>query len=946
MRPGEVIDRRFEIERVAASGGMGTVYRALDRTTGTPVALKLLGQPDRTGVHRFEHEARILAELDHPRIVRHVAHGVTPDGVPYLAMEWLDGESLAQRLARQRLDLEESVALLRATAEALGAAHARGIVHRDVKPGNLLLVGGEVAGLKVLDFGIARMKRTIGALTRTGSVMGTPGYMAPEQATGDRDRLDARADIFSLGAVLFECLTGRPAFQGQHVMALLAKLLMEDPPRVRHLRPDIPQDLDDFVARMLAKDPEKRPRDGSAVIEALDALERDPSSGLAVTPVLYEAITTGELRLLSMVAAREPRQTSASSAASTLVSALPRELTTKLHTRTQSLGARVDTLADGTLLLSIAGVGDAIEQAARAARCALELGELLPGASVVLATGRAEQTGSLPVGPVMDRAAALLALAEREACPERQPSPVRIDDVTRALLDARFEIEAARSGTFLLLQEREVGRTARTLLGKPSPYVGRDRELRNLRELLEDSFGGPEPRAILITGPPGIGKSRLRYELIEILRERHPDLTIAVGRGDSLSAGSPFSLLGSALRGAAGITGGEPAAAQRERLLSLVARAPALDSCDRTRIAAFLGEIVGTPFPGEADPRFHAARQSPALMADQIPLAYLDFMEAACSAGPYLLVLEDIQWGDAASLKLIARALRELRDRPFAVLYLARVEVRKAFPVLWEGSEIHEMTLGALPRRAAEELVRQMLGDGLPPSEVARLVERASGNAFYLEELIRAVAEGRADRLPETILGMVEARLEAIPAEARRLLRAASVFGETFWKKGALALLGDAEGSTLAVDWLPWMLQRELLERREQSRFSDQEEYAFRHALIRDGSYAMLPDHDRALGHRLAAEWLLQAGEHDAKVLAEHFERGGEPQLAVEFYLRAAEQALAGSDSAAATALAERGLALGAGQDVEVALHGILDGVSDTLRATGAPLSPGFSPGS
>src|SRR6185312_7850768 len=129
--------------------------------------------------------------------------------------------------------------------------------------------------------------------------------------------------------------------------------------------------------------------------------------------------------------------------------------------------------------------------------------------------------------------------------------------------------------------------------------------------------------------------------------------TIAVGRGDSLSAGSPFSLLGSALRGAAGITGGEPAATQRERLLSLVARAPALEPGDTTRIAAFLGEIVGTPFPGEADPRFQEARQSPPLMADQIPLAYLDFMEAACAAGPYLLVLEDIQWGDAASLKLI-----------------------------------------------------------------------------------------------------------------------------------------------------------------------------------------------------------------------------------------------------------------------------------------------------
>ncbi|MGK4001506.1 protein kinase [Sorangium sp. So ce1036] len=920
MRPGTVIDRRFEIECLAASGGMGTVYRALDRATRTTVALKLLGQPDPRAVGRFEHEARILAELDHPRIVRHVAHGITADGAPYLAMEWLDGESLEQRLARQRLDLEESLALLRAAAEALGAAHALGIVHRDVKPSNLLLVGGEVSGLKVLDFGIARMRRTVGELTQTGSVMGTPGYMAPEQATGERDRLDARADVFSLGAVLFECLTGRPAFQGQHVMALLAKLLMEEPPRVRNLLPDVPQELDDFVARMLAKDPERRPRDGSALLEALDALEREPGSRLSAVPALYEAITAGELRLLSMVAVKELRRSPAACATTTLGATLPREVATALHSSAQPIGARVDTLADGTLLLSIAGVGDAIDQAARAARCALSLGALLPEAAVVLATGRAEQTGSLPVGPVMDRAAALLALAEREARQGGARAPVRIDDVTRALLDARFEVEAAQPGIFYLLQEREVGRAARTLLGKPSPYVGRDRELRNLRELLEDSFGGPEPRAILITGPPGIGKSRLRYELIEALRERHPAITLAVGRGDSLSAGSPFSLLGSALRGAAGITGGEPAAAQRERLLSLVARTRA---ADRTRVAAFLGEIIGTPFPSEADPRFFEARQSPALMADQIPLAYLDFMAAACAAGPYLLVLEDIQWGDAASLKLIARALRELRDRPFAALYLARVEVRQAFPVLWEGSELHEMTLGALPRRAAEELVRQVLGDGLPASEIAPLVERASGNAFYLEELIRAVAEGRGDRLPETILGMVEARLEAIPAEARRLLRAASVFGETFWKKGALALLGDAEGSTLVVDWLPWLLERELLERREQGRFSDEEEYAFRHALIRDGCYAMLPDRDRALGHRLAAEWLLQAGEHDAKVLAEHFERGGEPRLAVEFYQRAAEQALAGSDPAAAVTLAARGLALGAERDVEATLQGI-----------------------
>jgi serine/threonine protein kinase len=181
---------------------MGTVYRALDRLSGAPVALKL---PNAAHARALA-EADALAALDHPAIVRLVAHGFTDDGNPFLAMEWLEGEDLAARLERSPLGAADALLGAR-VAGALAAAHAAGMVHRDLKPSNLFLVGGEVAAAKLVDFGIARAPRAGTRLTATGMLIGTPGYMAPEQARGDRE-IGPATDLFALGAVLFECLAG------------------------------------------------------------------------------------------------------------------------------------------------------------------------------------------------------------------------------------------------------------------------------------------------------------------------------------------------------------------------------------------------------------------------------------------------------------------------------------------------------------------------------------------------------------------------------------------------------------------------------------------------------------------------------------------------------------------------------------------------------------------
>src|ERR1041384_8200772 len=261
MMPREQLDDRFELEQSIGAGGMGTVFRARDSISGDTVAVKILADGQGHLAERFAREVTVLAALSHPGIVRYIAHGMTSLGELFLVMEWVDGEILKTRLERGPLTLGESVTLATRVAEALGVAHARGVVHRDLKPSNLILPAGRVDLVKVLDFGIAQREGKT-QLTQTGMLLGTAGYMAPEQAhTGEP--IDARADVFALGCVLFQCLTGVPPFDGDTTAAILAKILFGTAPRVSELWPEVPESLDALVAQMLAQEPALRPSDGA-----------------------------------------------------------------------------------------------------------------------------------------------------------------------------------------------------------------------------------------------------------------------------------------------------------------------------------------------------------------------------------------------------------------------------------------------------------------------------------------------------------------------------------------------------------------------------------------------------------------------------------------------------------------------------------------------------------
>jgi tetratricopeptide (TPR) repeat protein len=893
MLPGDVIAERFEIERHAVAGGMGEVYQARDQRTGGALALKVLRAGASIEADRFAREAEVLATLNHPGIVRYLGHGQTAGGEMYLAMEWLTGETLAARLRRAKLSIAETTALGIRVAEALGEAHLRGVVHRDLKPSNLFLRGGSIEAPTLIDFGIARVQNHGITLTMPGAMLGTPGYVAPEQAVGARD-IDRRADVFSLGCVLFNCLTGRAVFEGKDAFAVLLKVVLEEPPPLRELRPEIPSALEQLVARMLSKAPADRPADVAAVAAELSLLAELPASSReASVAVASPEITIVERRVMSLVVVRFGE----GNVEQTLKDAESRARERTLHAAVERQKGRIELLADGSLLvvLTSAGAAPATDLAARAARCALSMQSLLDEATFAVVSGRAVLASRLPTGELIDRVVALLGCRRQG---------IRLDEVTVGLLDARFEIGTDAAGAFLTGERTGLAAT-RTLLGKPMPCVGRERELALLLSIVAERIEDRTASAVLVTAAAGVGKSRLGQELLRRLRERSEAMEIWIGRGDPLTAGSAFGLLAQAIRGAAGIVEGEPPPVRRQRLRARVARNLGGDPRAHSRISAFLGELVGTSFPEDDDVQLRAARRDPVLMGDQMRRAFEAFVAAECAAQPVLLVLEDLHWGDLPTVKFVDAALRNLQELPLCVLSLARPEVHAVFPNLWAERPVQMIRLGELGRRASEQLVRLALGDEVSAETVRATVERASGNAFYLEELIRAVAEGQDGALPETVLAMVQARLEGFDTEARRVLRAASIFGQTFWEGGVSALLGGAE----ARRWLGYLVEREVISARAEEADAPlgKTEYSFRHAVVREAAYGMLTERDRTVGHRLAGAWLAQVGEGDAMALAEHFERGAEPARAATWYRRAAEQAFEGNDFEATIARAERG---------------------------------------
>ncbi|KFE62623.1 serine/threonine-protein kinase [Hyalangium minutum] len=266
---------RFQELQFAGEGAMGTVYRAVDPQLGRPIALKLLKSDDPVLCRRFIAEARAQARIEHEHVCSVYEAGLA-EGEPYIVMQYIDGEPLSR--VRERMTLEQQVKLLQEVSLAVHEAHRLGMIHRDLKPGNILVEQREDGTWKpyVVDFGLAREVAEQGH-TQTGEVLGTPAYMSPEQANGDVRQLDRRSDVYSLGATLYDVIAGRPPFVSEVPWKLLLMASMEDPPPLGQVKPGVPKDLETLVMKCLEREPVRRYDSARALAEDLRrVLDGDP----------------------------------------------------------------------------------------------------------------------------------------------------------------------------------------------------------------------------------------------------------------------------------------------------------------------------------------------------------------------------------------------------------------------------------------------------------------------------------------------------------------------------------------------------------------------------------------------------------------------------------------------------------------------------------------------
>ena len=898
---------RFVVEREVGRGGVGIVYRAHDQVSGQAVALKVIALPgvDAGEEARFRREGRVLAGLHHRNIVRVVAFGQLDDGQPYVAMEWLEGEDLAQRQRRAPLDLSMALSVAADLCDALAAAHDARIVHRDVKPSNVLLAGsspgrGDEFTVKLVDFGVASAGD--GKLTRTGAIVGTPAYMAPEQARGDGE-VDERADLYALGATLFELITGRPPHVGPTPIAILARLVTTPAPRLCEVFVDAPARLDELMARLLATAPGERPASAAEVGRELRAIQQElgaQSSDRLTRSGPFEAapasLTTGSkgggTRLITtIVATNVPK-------------GAPRA---RLLTHLRARGADATELG-GDAIVSHLGVRKALgDEALRALDLGLRIGKL--NASVGVATGRTRIDRTRPTGEVVDRAAALARDAQR--------GQVLADTTTTELTRGRYELQLRGDGSAVVGTPMR-GRRGETVGG--APFVGREAELAQIVQAFDRCAEDKTPIVITVTGTPGIGKTRLRREALSRIASHAAAPRIVLARSESFAKSHALGVVGDIARGLTGVAKGAPLqeALDATDVLIAVSEVPCSESAR---------ELLARLVANEALPELDDTRGA----RDALWLVLTEMTVGMARSNPLVVVLEDAQWADSESLAWIDHLLARSVGRPVCVLAGARPTLWRDDPSRFEGRDHVRIELRPLSRRQSRAIALSILGErgaGKAGEAIAdSIAQQSAGLPLYAEELARLAAAGRDAGDAPTIEAAMQVHLDALDDFGRDAASRLAVFGLVGWDLGL-----EAMGVPSAAEALRELAAAEILVEQAHARFAGTREFGFKHALMREVAYALLGEDALRAGHARAGRWLGKMGEDDASV-ARHLELGGEAVAGAGYLEKAARRALAAHSLPEAVSLAEKALAFAEDKPTQFARAQLLDEAWNRLDA-------------
>src|SRR5215207_750674 len=937
--PGRTTLGAYRVLAKIGAGGMGTVYLAKDARLGRRVALKLLpahSARDEELVRRFEQEARAASALNHPNIL--TVHEIGEErGHLFIVTEFVEGRTLRERLWDGRFPAAEALDVCAQVAGALQKAHAAGVIHRDVKPENVML--DEEGHVKVLDFGIAKQVASVAAVdteaptsarvnTASGVVLGTTAYMSPEQVRGQD--LDGRSDVWSLGCVLYEMLTGRAPFEEKNFGDFVVAILHGDPPSLTDLAAEVPAVVGVLVARALAKRREDRfssakefreelkrvarlldLRADTRNIPAAEATAPAPAQSQRVESPLLPARapsvvgrkyqTTEQRRQLTILfadlagLAAHTEGMDAEDVGEVLSALWPLvdavveahggEVTKRVGETFVALwgarGAREDdperavraALDMRSALFAFAaqgkshdvGVSDGEGEEARLMRAGVSTGLVLLGE--VGATGELTVTGDpvrlasrlqqeAPVGGVLIShdtyrhvRGVFDVLPPGTLQTGGRPEPVQFYNVQRAKRRA-FRVQT------------------RGVEGVETRMVGRKAELRRLTDTLETVFEEAGLQVVTVLADAGLGKSRLLYEFsnwVELLPDVWYVFNARAGESDQ---GLPYSLVRDLFSFRFEVQDSDTAAVAREKLergmLSMCKGVPEAEVLMR---AHFIGQLIG--FDYSASPHVSGIRDDPQQVRDRAFRYAAQFFSDVARELPTLLYFDDTHWADDGSLDFIDYLALHCAHDPVMLLCLARPALLERRPAWGEGRERHaRLTLQPLSKKESRQLVEEILrrAHGVTSGLRELIVGGAEGNPFYVEELIKMLIDQRvivpgsdmwsvdASRLgevkvPPTLTGVLQARLDRLTPEEKTVLQRASVIGRVFWDgavehlgAGVTAVASRATGraapqgrthTTMPAEAVARVLEslrgKELVYRREASAFAGAREYIFKH---------------------------------------------------------------------------------------------------------------------